>query len=89
MTTQEQEGHILEENWTLLLQLLEENNSIKFQQLLFEHPDYIEMHCIADNGVSISFIFLIFVSCEFVLDNCWSCSLVANVLYFIWLQSKV
>jgi len=53
MTAQEQEGHLLEKTRALLLQLLEENNSIKFQQLLHDHPNYIEMRCIADNGVSV------------------------------------
>jgi len=53
MTTQGQEGHLLEENRVLLLQLLEENNSIKFQQFLHDHPKYSEMRCIADYGVSI------------------------------------
>ena len=53
MVAQEEEGHLLEKNRALLLQLLEENNSIKFQQLLHDHPNYIEMRCIADNGVSV------------------------------------
>jgi len=66
MTTEEQERHLLEENRALLLWLLEESNSVKFQKLLYERPKCIQMRCIADDKVCFSLILLIFVSCKFV-----------------------
>jgi len=46
------EMHLLNENRILFLELLAENNVVKFQELLNKHPDYIYMQCIADGGVS-------------------------------------
>jgi len=83
MTIQEQEIHLLEENRALLLQLLEDNDPVKFQEQLNKTPNYIEMRCIGDDKVCFWLTLLIFVSCEFVLDNYWNCSLLVNVLYFI------
>jgi len=52
MTTCEEERHALKENRMFLSRLLEENNAVKFQELLYEHPSYIQMRCSEYDGVS-------------------------------------
>jgi len=71
MTAHEEETRVLKENRLFLSRLLQENIAPKFQQLLFDHPNYIHMHCNEYDGVSFSLnFFLIFVLCEFVFDYC-------------------
>ena len=52
MTSREVERRLLYENRVFLSRLLQENNAVKFQQLLYDHPNYIHMHCDEYNGVS-------------------------------------
>ena len=50
-----QKIRLLEENRVLFLQLLKEKNVMEFQELLNKHPNYIHMHCIANDEYGVSF----------------------------------
>ena len=41
-------------NRELLLRLVEDNNAVKFQELLIQHPDYIRMRCSVDDAQEVS-----------------------------------
>ena len=46
----------LKNNRVLFLHLLEKNNATKFQELLAEHPEYVQMRCSVDeNDDEVSF----------------------------------
>jgi len=54
---------LLKENRVFLSSLLEENNAVKFEQLLYEYPSYIHMHCNEYDGVSFLFALLMILDC--------------------------
>jgi len=74
---------LLKENRALFFGLLEENNAVQFEDLLNEHPDYIHMHCIADEGVSVWLILLCLSRVEFGFDYCLNYRIMMNWHYFI------
>jgi len=45
----------LMDNRVLFSHLLKENNVATFQELLAEHPEYIQMHCSAVDEIKVSF----------------------------------
>jgi len=80
MTAHEEKRRVLKENRLFLSRLLQENNAPKFQQLLYEHPNYIHMHCNEYDGVSFWLILLFILCCvnlylnivEIVVGRRWS-----------------
>jgi len=68
--TEEEKKCSLMENRSLFLRLLENSNAVKFQVVLNMHPNYINMWCSNEYGVSYLFLLsisLILVSCDIVL----------------------
>jgi len=49
MVAGEENIRCLKDTRVLLLHLLEKNNATKFYELLAQHPEYIQMHCSADD----------------------------------------
>jgi len=63
MTAHEEERRVLKENRLFLSRLLQDNNAPEFQQLLYDHPNYIHMHCNEYDGVSFSLTLLFLLLC--------------------------
>jgi len=51
MTTHHEARNLLKANRVFLTRLLQENNGPKFEEMLYEYPDYIHMHCDEYDGV--------------------------------------
>ena len=49
-TTREENKRNLMDNRILFSHLLHENSAAKFQELLVQHPEYIQMRCSADEN---------------------------------------
>jgi len=49
MTIHEVKRRSIKDNQKLFLHLLKENNVAKFQELLAQHPEYIQMRCSVDD----------------------------------------